>query len=324
VMGFYETFFIDSRSNQCSGFGCKSKGNCGWILVQTIYQHNFVGSLSCLFFWLFLHIFWSRFLYSTSIDFFRKTEKKTDRLSIKSNLDNCNLSAYHAVSLIYNCYFAIIGTAHLVTSYGSLSVGDSIPFILSGIGYHVYSWSWRLRVNRKIKDKMVKFTSTNAVENFTAVALNVFTLYYICQELYTSQTEFSLNELEMGGHMTPQFRKLLHLHLAEQHSNIGSSLVRQFIINSYPSLLLKYFEFCIIQVRNGVDSVVIFGSQVNTKIILIIFAFFTFVISPVAIGRSNTGYVVAVVLLSFLRQIYIIYSIAKLSKSMRMPLQKPL
>ena len=43
-----------------------------------------------------------------------------------------------------------------------------------------------------------------------------------------------------------------------------------------------------------------------------------------AIGRSNTGYVVAVVLLSFLRQIYIIYSIAKLSKSMRMPLQKPL
>ena len=34
---------------------------------------------------------------------------------------------------------------------------------------------------------MVKFTSTNAVENFTAVALNVFTLYYICQELYTSQ-----------------------------------------------------------------------------------------------------------------------------------------
>ena len=74
-----------------------------------------------------------------------------------------------------------------MTSYGSLSVGDSIPFILSGIGYHVYSWSWRLRVNRKIKDKMVKFTSTNAVENFTAVALNVFTLYYICQELYTSQ-----------------------------------------------------------------------------------------------------------------------------------------
>ena len=97
---------------------------------------------------------------------------------------------------------------------------------------------------------------------------------------------------------------------------------------------------------------VIFGSQVNTKIILIIFAFFTFVISPVgtgytissmhlrtlqsayqnirfelfltvkAIGRSNTGYVVAVVLLSFLRQIYIIYSIAKLSKSMRMPLPK--
>jgi len=308
------------RSKSCNSFSCREKGNCGSILIQTIYQHNLIGVLFSIFFWTFLHIFWSRFLKWTSIDFFRKNEKnKTDRLSIKSNVENCNLSAYYAVTLFYFIYLALVGTMHLVTTYGMLTVGTSIPFILSGIGYHLYSWAWRLRnASPKVQQKLKKYSSTSSVENFTAVALNAFTLYYVCQELYTNQTEFSVKELEMGGHMTPQFRKLLHLHLAEQNSKIGSSIVCQFVINAFPTFLLKLYEFRISQLRDGNERIEIMGNEITTKTLILIFGLFTFVISPIAIGRSNSGYVIAVVLLFFLRQVYIIYSIAKLSKSIKM------
>ena len=98
-MGFYETFFVDVRTKNCNSFSCKERGSCGLVLVQTIYQHNLLGVFGAFFVWLFLHWFWSYYLYSTSVDFFRKGDRdRVDRLTIKSNWENCNLSAYHAVT----------------------------------------------------------------------------------------------------------------------------------------------------------------------------------------------------------------------------------
>ena len=65
----------------------------------------------------------------------------------------------------------------------------------------------------------------------------------MCHELRDNQNDFALSNLEVGGHMTPQFRKLMHVHLAEQNSKIGSAMVRQFTINAYPMALLRVFEF---------------------------------------------------------------------------------
>ena len=45
-----------------------------------------------------------------------------------------------------------------------------------------------------------------------------------------------------------EYRRLLYLHLAERHSNIGSTLMRQFCINAIPMLAIKIFEFQMIQV----------------------------------------------------------------------------
>ena len=87
--------------------------------------------------------------------------------------------------------------------------------------------------------------------------------------------------------MTPQFRKLMHVHLADQYSKIGSSVIRQFVINAFPMLLLKVFEFKLFQLRDEQQKVFIFGQHVKTTNVLLFFAFCTFILSPLAIGRSN-------------------------------------
>ena len=46
-----------------------------------------------------------------------------------------------------------------------------------------------------------------------------------------------------------EYCRLLYLHLAERHSNIGSTLMRQFCINAIPMLAIKIFEFQMIQVH---------------------------------------------------------------------------
>ena len=76
------------------------------------------------------------------------------------------------------------------------------------------------------------------------------------------------------------------------------------------------FHFTIIfQVTPGAQSIPkIFGIKLQPKFLLCLQTVFCFLIVPVAIGQSNQGYVIAVVLLFFLRQIYVIYSSAKLLK----------
>ena len=84
--------------------------------------------------WLMMHAFWSNFLYSTSIDFFRKGDTRTDRLTIKANWEHCNLSAYHAVTLFYHAFIAVYGTLLLALSIGEVTVGDALPIIAAGLG----------------------------------------------------------------------------------------------------------------------------------------------------------------------------------------------
>ena len=134
----------------------------------------------------------------------------------------------------------------LAISIGDLSVGDSLPIIAAGCGYQIYAWAWRYQASERSKERIFRYTSANGVGSFTSIALNVFTLFYMCQELKDNQEDFALSNLEVGGHMTPQFRKLMHVHLADQYSKIGSSIIRQFIINAFPNLLLKIFEFKVI------------------------------------------------------------------------------
>ena len=62
---------------------------------------------------------------------------------------------------------------------GDLSVGDSIPFVAAGIGYNVYAWAWRYRASERSRNRLMAYTSANGVASFTAIALNVFTLFYI-------------------------------------------------------------------------------------------------------------------------------------------------
>ena len=170
-------------------------------------------------------------------------ETRVDRLTIKANWEHCNLSAYHAVTLFYHAFIAVYGTLLLALSIGEVSVGDAIPIIAAGLGYNIYAWAWRYQATERSKERLFKYTSANGVGSFTAIALNVFTLFYMCHELRDNQNDFALSNLETGGHMTPQFRKLMHVHLAEQNSKIGSAMVRQFTINAYPMLLLRVFEF---------------------------------------------------------------------------------
>ena len=69
------------------------------------------------------------------------------------------------------------------------------------------------------------------------------------------------------------------------------------------------------QITPGAQSVPkIFGIKLKPRLLLCLQMIFCFLIGPVAIGQANQGYVIAVVLLFFLRQIYVIYSCAKLVK----------
>ena len=72
------------------------------------------------------------------------------------------------------------------------------------------------------------------------------------------------------------------------------------------------------QLRDDEQRILIWQQPVKLANVLMVFAAFTFVISPLAIGSSNSGYVVAVVLLFILHQLYTIYAIARLSKYMKL------
>ena len=53
--------------------------------------------------------------------------------------------------------------------------------------------------SERSKERLFRFSSANSVNSFTAIALNVFTLFYTCQELRENQDNFAVSNLEVGG-----------------------------------------------------------------------------------------------------------------------------
>lgn len=83
-------------------------------------------------------------------------------------------------------------------------------------------------------------------------------------------------------------------------------------------LAQKIYEFQIIQITPGSTSCPTFmGINLHARALLYLQIIFCIFISPIAIGQANNGYVIAVVLLFFLRQIYLIYCAAKVVKSVQ-------
>jgi len=315
----YQNIFSDVRSTSCNSFGCKNKGACLTTLLQTIYEDSLIFSILSLFAWFLLHKFWTHFLLNTTLDFFKKAKgsepspEEAQRFVLKPNKDNCSLNAYHAVNLLYYFYLVIVCGLHLIASHGTITISITIPLIFSGIGYHVFIWIWHRNLSKKARTKFDSFSKMNSAHHFTGIALYVFMLYYTCQELSAHKVDLPFSESTAAG--SAEYRRLLYLHLAERHSNIGSTLMRQFCINAIPMLAIKIFEFQMIQITPGAQSIPkIFGIKLRPKFLLCLQTVFCFLVGPVAIGQSNQGYVIAVVLLFFLRQIYVIYSSAKLLK----------
>ena len=60
------------------------------------------------------------------------------------------------------------------------------------------SYNYQLESERS-KERLFRFSSANSVNSFTAIALNVFTLFYTCQELRENQDNFAVSNLEVGG-----------------------------------------------------------------------------------------------------------------------------
>jgi len=73
---------------------------------------------------------------------------------------------------------------------------------------------------------------------------------------------------ETSAAASTEYSRLLHLHLAEKTSVIGSSLLRQFSINAVPTLLIKIYEFQIIQATPTTGPPQIFGLKISPKKLL--------------------------------------------------------
>jgi len=319
----YENIFSDVITSKCSTFSCKNKGQCLATLAQTIYEDSLILSAFSLLLWIGLHKFWSAFLFHTNLDYFRKMKSsesslddKTQRVVLKPNLENCSLNAYHAINLLYYMNLSIMGTLHLIAGYGTVSIGIAIPFMLSGIGYHIYIWLWHFKLPKKARVKFEASSSCNYVHHFTGIALYTFTLYYTCQELAAHKNDLPFSESSAAA--SSEYSRLLHLHLAEKTSVIGSAILRQFSINAFPMLAIKLYEFQHIQINpDGARFPSFMGIRLVPRVMLYLQIVFGVLISPIAIGQSNQGYVIAVVLLFFLRQIYMIYCTAKAIKAVQ-------
>lgn len=228
---------------------------------------------------------------------------------------NCSLHAYHAVNILYYGQLSIIGILYLIVGHGTVSISTIIPFILSGIGYHSYVWLWQYNLGRKTKAKFESCSSSNYVHHFTGIALYTFTLYYTCQEIAAHKNDLPFSETSAAA--SAEYSRLLHLHLAEKTSVIGSAILRQFSINAVPMVAIKIYEFQVIQATPTMGPPSILGVKILPQTLLYLQGIFCVFISPIAIGQANSGYVIAIVLLFFLRQIYIIYGYFKLVNSVK-------
>ena len=60
---------------------------------------------------------------------------------------------------------------------------------------------------------------------------------------------------------------MIYLHLAEKDAVIGSSIMRQFCVNAFPMLVMKVYEFKLIQITPGVKGCPTFlGYKVSPRI----------------------------------------------------------
>ncbi|CAG5108202.1 Oidioi.mRNA.OKI2018_I69.chr1.g3682.t1.cds [Oikopleura dioica] len=157
--------------------------------------------------------------------------------------------------------------------------------------------------------------------------LHLFTLYFTCQELAVHKSDLHFSD-KSGDHSS-EYSRLLHLHLADKDAILGSVMLRQLSINAIPSILKALLEFNLFQINEAREPPSIAGFTLSTRGVLYGELGCCFLLSPilgtvyelmaVIIGQVKAKYIIAMLVLFFLRQFYIVYCTYLLKKQTEDP-----
>ncbi|CBY10266.1 unnamed protein product [Oikopleura dioica] len=314
-------FLSDIRGTRCKGFICDKPVSCLGTLYNVIYQYSFIFSIFSFFVWILLHKFWATFLYSTTLDFFKKQNEADEsfnrKVILKPNWSNCSLNAFHAVRIIYSLCLAFFGIMNLVQGFGTVSIGMANIFFISGVGFHLYVFLWQWHVGGSVKQKLKTFLTGESTVNTTGMLLHLFTLYFTCQELAVHKSDLHFSDTS-GGHSS-EYTRLLHLHLSDKDAILGSVMLRQLSVNAIPAILKALLEFNLFQINEARDPPSIAGFPLSTRGVLYGELVSCFLLSPILVGQVKAEYIIAMLVLFFLRQFYIVYCTYLLKKQTEDP-----